>query len=590
MSNNPSLIPTLPNVAALASNGLLSVPSGEVYVADYGVGSGGGGFFSYSASSGATVNACTVFATADGGATRWLRSLNDRPLTSLMCGAYNDNSHNDTAALQALINATPSNGVAVVSPGGSGYKITSALTLANPIILQGPGATINQATAGDVGLSITSSNVTIDGLTLVGAQNSATNDAEIAISASGVMNAGSAPTLITHIALKNLTISHWGGFGIEASYLDQFDFQNLNISDIGYAGIGVVSGTNGTINNFLIQNIRTYGIVGTDNAYGIFLSRATPDSGDLTSQPRSANVTVSNGIVNNVPTWELYDTHGGQNITWANITGKTSYYGMQIGASEYHTGSYVYAPINNTLNGFDLDSGNTTGASGPGLYFSGVSGSSGAKATGSVSNGVLRGWGNQSIADGAIRIYSTLGLALSNIAVLYPSPNGLYAEGDNFGLVATGISGVDPWTNMAGQGQAVGFRVVGANNSYNFTGNSFQDDGNKSATYLLTTSTGEAMKLSSTAGNKAVIGPNISNAYTYLDDPNNLVRGTVTVSGATPVVVSNTQVRAGSQISLTPYPGQTGKGAFLSALVAGTSFSITSVAGDTSLYNYWIVP
>ena len=66
--------------------------------------------------------------------------------------------------------------------------------------------------------------------------------------------------------------------------------------------------------------------------------------------------------------------------------------------------------------------------------------------------------------------------------------------------------------------------------------------------------------------------------------------GTVTANGATPVVVAQTAVTAGSNIILTYASGTVGAtGAFVSAKTAGTSFSIKSVSGDTAVYNYVIL-
>jgi hypothetical protein len=67
--------------------------------------------------------------------------------------------------------------------------------------------------------------------------------------------------------------------------------------------------------------------------------------------------------------------------------------------------------------------------------------------------------------------------------------------------------------------------------------------------------------------------------------------GTFTANGATAVVVANTAVTANSQIMITlKTVGGTPAGQpFLSAITAGTGFSVKSVAGDTSVYNYMIV-
>lgn len=66
--------------------------------------------------------------------------------------------------------------------------------------------------------------------------------------------------------------------------------------------------------------------------------------------------------------------------------------------------------------------------------------------------------------------------------------------------------------------------------------------------------------------------------------------GTLTLTGATPVVVSTTAVTADSAIFLTVKTvGGTPAFSWVSARSAGTSFSVTGTAGDTSVLNWFIV-
>ena len=66
--------------------------------------------------------------------------------------------------------------------------------------------------------------------------------------------------------------------------------------------------------------------------------------------------------------------------------------------------------------------------------------------------------------------------------------------------------------------------------------------------------------------------------------------GTWTSNGTTPVVVGNTSLAAGDAILISnETPGGTVGAAFVSARTNGTSFSATSVAGDTSTYRYVLV-
>lgn len=66
--------------------------------------------------------------------------------------------------------------------------------------------------------------------------------------------------------------------------------------------------------------------------------------------------------------------------------------------------------------------------------------------------------------------------------------------------------------------------------------------------------------------------------------------GTLTLTGATPVVVPNTTVTANTRIFLTTNsPAGTPAFNWVSARTAGTSFSVTGTAGDTSVVAWLLV-
>ena len=72
---------------------------------------------------------------------------------------------------------------------------------------------------------------------------------------------------------------------------------------------------------------------------------------------------------------------------------------------------------------------------------------------------------------------------------------------------------------------------------------------------------------------------------------NILSTGTVTANGTTAVVVADTKMTANSTVIFTcKTVGGTPAGApYLSAVTAGTGFSVKAAAGDTSVYNYMII-
>src|SRR5574343_894963 len=81
-------------------------------------------------------------------------------------GAVGDGTHDDTAELQAAITAAVAVGGTVLIPPGT-YKISDALTVDGPVTITGTG-TIHQTATDAYGLTITASDVTVEGITLTG--------------------------------------------------------------------------------------------------------------------------------------------------------------------------------------------------------------------------------------------------------------------------------------------------------------------------------------------------------------------------------------------------------------------------------------
>lgn len=67
--------------------------------------------------------------------------------------------------------------------------------------------------------------------------------------------------------------------------------------------------------------------------------------------------------------------------------------------------------------------------------------------------------------------------------------------------------------------------------------------------------------------------------------------GTFTCNGATPVTVANTAVTANSQVLITlkTVGGTVGAIPSVKTITAGTGFTVSGTASDTSVYNYRII-
>jgi hypothetical protein len=129
------------------------------------------------------------------------------------------------------------------------------------------------------------------------------------------------------------------------------------------------------------------------------------------------------------------------------------------------------------------------------------------------------------------------------------------------------------------------------------TGNIAASSGNVSASGTVTGGTGVIATtggVTATAGDITATDGNVivsaAGKGLNVKTGSNARIGTLTLNGATPVVTNTTAVTADSAIFLTvKTPGGTPAFYWVSARSAGTSFSVTGTAGDTSVLNWFIV-
>lgn len=579
---------TVNNVAALVALPLPVASYQTINVLGYyAPGDGGGGNFYYQSTCPGTTNGGTYIAATVG---CWARQLKaSEPLNVKWFGAKGDNIADDTAEQQAAITAA-ANGNVNWPATGSCYRTTTVLIVAQPTTLQGNG-NICQYTAATAALRITSSNVTVDGLTITGMAQTwpATNvPGEIAINAYGTFNAGLAPTYIENLTIRNVALRNWGAYGILAEYVNGFSLTKSNITNVVDSGAALISVQNMHLDGNTIDNITGNGTASSE-AYGIAITRRTTDAGNLTSQPLSCDGTISNNIVKNIPTWNGLDTHSGCRLAYSGNTIYNTLRGYAIGASRNSAGLYAYPPLDVSISGGTIDSGLTTGAYEEGVSFTGASGLA-VPATGSITGLTIRGYGNQTnVNSGAIVLGNTSGVTVAGNSILYPSPRGIALNGNNFLATLSGNTILDPFTNTAGVGAAMGIYTSGNNNQFTASGNTIAPY-NKTATYLLQTATGQGIRVGAGTGNIAIAdGNRIIATSPMIDAPGNVFTGAVTANGVTPVVVNAPNVTSESIINLRPTAASTGKGAFICDLNPGNAFSVCSFAGDTSNYNWQLI-
>jgi hypothetical protein len=203
------------------------------------------------------------------------------------------------------------------------------------------GATI-RVPAGERGLLVFASNVTLERLHVIGVQARTYVYGEV-----GVYIKGTGASPAAHVRLRNSVIERLGNEGVYLENVADAVVSGNRIRDIVYAGVMVVSGRGGHVDNNIIQRVGVMGSqANSGNAYGISLSRA---DGSLAAFPLTSDFTVIGNTVEDVPTWHALDTHGGQRITFSNNTVRRSPRAIFITADGSGRGSAGISVTNNRL-------------------------------------------------------------------------------------------------------------------------------------------------------------------------------------------------------------------------------------------------
>lgn len=203
--------------------------------------------------------------------------------------------------LQAAIADTPSRGELYISAGT--WLADAPLCIDRPMRITGPG-TITYAFTGADLFSITSSDVKISGPRIEGPGIAgAYVDGTKAIRVTGP----SASNPLQRIDISGVDIVGVPDSAIWAQNVHDITIENCDIDDTLYAGVMLLSVTDGLVEGCRVENVVQKAPV--VNTYGIAVSDV-----ENTAAARSRNVIIANNVVKNVRDWEGIDTHGGENI------------------------------------------------------------------------------------------------------------------------------------------------------------------------------------------------------------------------------------------------------------------------------------
>jgi Pectate lyase superfamily protein len=232
-------------------------------------------------------------------------------------GARGDGVADDSAAIQAAIDAAPSGGVVFMPHPANFYRISQAIRISKSLTLSGANSLLKNPTAAcPTFIEVSADNVQVLGLHLVGPQQTC----------GYAIHVGSGGGPYRNIKIEANQIENFHS-GIALMQVDGFRVVGNALNDIDYYGVMGSSVKNGLIDRNTIRGV--WGRNSGGNAYGIVLSRDAQNSANA----RSSDVVVSNNAVQDVPVWECFDTHGGQRISFISNSCKNAKLGINVAFS-----------------------------------------------------------------------------------------------------------------------------------------------------------------------------------------------------------------------------------------------------------------
>jgi parallel beta-helix repeat protein len=321
------------------------------------------------------------------------------PVNIVDFGAVGDGVTNDTLAIQNAIDFAETNQLPLYIPEQT--FVVTALTVSNPLKIYGQGTLQRLTGLNSAIISVSSGNVEIDGLTILGPEANTkiavTNQPERGIEVMGV----DTPSQLSNIVVKNCIVNGVAGMGIWVQYAENVLIENNNVSYCGYAGIQFLSVIHGIVTKNRVDNIDSV-TSGSPNWYGISLSRNP--SVNLSTSARCTNCIVSENIVSNVPQWTGIDAHSGFKSSFINNNIYYCAYGIVLqydsSTQAFPSGVEEFIVSGNTIEGAANIADNRSGIACIGLPAT-------KNKNIQISNNILEGCGSYTDTLGAIYVNDT---------------------------------------------------------------------------------------------------------------------------------------------------------------------------------------
>jgi parallel beta-helix repeat protein len=350
-------------------------------------------------------------------------------------GAVGDGSTDDTAAIQAALTASSGK---VVELGGLTYSTNTLTMAANTKIQNG---TLDLRTANTT-LLVMASGGTLENVTLIGSGNTSEQLSEQLVRV-GPASDGTVTATVTGLRVLNCTLKESNGYAFRLSYVDDVLIQGCRMDNLRFAGVLVIGGQNVRVNDNRINNIT--GIASGGLAYAVtFTSDATilVSGGGIISKDCEA----CDNVISSILTWEALDTHGGENITFANNVIRNCALPIEVTEVVKPSPTNYIAPKSVTVSGNTID--NTSVGAGA-LFGISVNGAASYPAIGVTVTGntLVRCGDPDNSIGGAIRIQYTEGCTVSANTLHQPWVFGVNIYNNNSGFTVANNTIIDAFDN-----------------------------------------------------------------------------------------------------------------------------------------------
>lgn len=233
-------------------------------------------------------------------------------------GAVGDGTANDSAAILAAANAAVARGQTLWGKKGARYRLLTGVTLPTGLHFDGEGCTfvstthINMITF--LGGGVRFYNCKFEGPDL-GVYNA--NGKGLHFEGTDSGTPGQAPNMLEDIEVEGVGFTGLGYSALTFTYARGVRVRDISGARLGYVGLLGFSCEDFSSSGFSWDTFYGESDSGELNAYAVTFTSQV-NTGDHVRNPPSKRCYAHDGVVKNLPTWHALDTHGGEQIGFAN--------------------------------------------------------------------------------------------------------------------------------------------------------------------------------------------------------------------------------------------------------------------------------